>query len=289
MIYHLSKIRVVLVVVLAWGLITPSPAEEPKKASAATLSQLSLEVTALQALRTLNLTDVQLKTLQKWAKRTVPPAELRKDGKGSDKLRQALADLHQALVANSDDERIDDLTDKFEGLRDEEKPQLDDDVEITEEARRRAAEALRLLGAGQVAAYLAGLAGEIDDPRERLIDAIAKVRDLSPEKWKELRGEIGASVGRLSAGLDNDKAERIGDQAVQLLIAVRSLSEAEFKTQKPELEKSAQKIIGDIGPFDVLRHVMEYTLAELLSNPRLLQAIDARLKPVPVKKSGPEK
>jgi hypothetical protein len=265
-----------------------SRAHQPKKDAPVTLSHLSMEVTALQTIRNLDLTAKQLKTLRQWAKYTVPKAELRKESKGSDKFRGALEEVHRALLANSDEKRIDELTDKLEAIREQEKPQLDDEVEITEEARKRAPEAVRLLGASQVAVYLAVLE-EIDDPREHLMEAITKVRDLSAEKWKELRSDIAATIGRLSAGLDSEKADRIGDEAVQLLIVVRSLSEAEFKTQKPELEKKAQKLFGEIGPFDVLRHIMEYTLAELLSNPRLAQAIDAQLKQEPVKKGGEER
>jgi O6-methylguanine-DNA--protein-cysteine methyltransferase len=283
-----SPNQVTLVVIIGLALSNSCLGEEPKNHARLTLSQLSLEVAAHQTLRNLSVTEAQLKTLRQLAMQTVPRAELRREGKGTDKFRQALAELHRALTSGAE-EKIDELADKLEEIRDQEKPELDDEISMTEEARRRAPEAVRLLGAGQVADYLAVLAGEIDDPRDHLIDAISKVRGLSPEKWKELQSEIAGTVGRLSAGLDAKKAERIGNEAVQLLNAVRSLGDAEFKTQKTELEKRAQKIVGDIGPFDVLRNVMEVTLAELLSNPRLPQVIDARLKPEVAKKSDPER
>jgi hypothetical protein len=63
-----------------------------------------------------------------------------------------------------------------------------------------------------------------------------------------------------------------------LLIQVRALTEEEFKAQRPELEKMARAIVGDLSPLDVLRHALVQDLAELLSNPRLAAAIDARLK-----------
>jgi hypothetical protein len=36
--------------------------------------------------------------------------------------------------------------------------------------------------------------------------------------------------------------------------------------------------VGDLGPLQVLQNVMENVLAALLSNPRLVAAIDARLQ-----------
>src|SRR5258707_10925029 len=45
---------------------------------------------------------------------------------------------------------------------------------------------------------------------------------------------------------------------------------------RPELEKKARELVGDVGPIEVLRHVVQQSLAELLSNPRLMVAIDAR-------------
>ena len=58
----------------------------------------------------------------------------------------------------------------------------------------------------------------------------------------------------------------------------RALKDDEFKKERPELEKTARQIVGEVGPLDVLRHAVERSLADLLSNPRLAAAIDARLK-----------
>ena len=65
---------------------------------------------------------------------------------------------------------------------------------------------------------------------------------------------------------------------VQLLIQVRALTEDEFKAQRGEWEKAARQIIGEVSPFEVMRHQLEYALAELLSNPRLEAALELRFK-----------
>ena len=79
-------------------------------------------------------------------------------------------------------------------------------------------------------------------------------------------------------GLDVDKADRVNDRVAALLIRVRSLTNEEFAKQQPDLDQAAAKIVGDVGALEVLRHYVEFDLANLLSNPRLAAALDARLK-----------
>lgn len=277
----LKRISVGLIALLmlgAWDEAGRAWGEEPKSGPPATLNQLSLEVSALQILHHLSATPAQLHQLRKLAKDTKFKEMETKPGKGSDKFRTTLLEMHQALLENKNDEHIDKLMEKLDALREEEKPDLEDDLNLTESARRRAPEALRLFGAPQIAAYLSGLIEEIGDPQSRLIEALDQVRTLSPDQWKEFRANFGDEIGRLVAGLDTEKADKISDEVVQLLIVARSLKDAEFKAQRLDLEKNALKIVGDLGPFQVLQNVMEHVLASLLSNPRLSAAIDARLQ-----------
>jgi hypothetical protein len=253
--------------------------EEPKSGPPVTLNELSMEVSALQILHHLNVTPPQLTALRKLAKQSAAKGQGQdsKPGKGSDKLRAALLEMHKALLDNKELGRIDELTDKLNALRDSENPDLDD-VDVTESARRHAPEALRLLGPQQVAGYLTGLADEVSDPRARLLEALPQVRAMSADQWKEFRSDFGDEIARLVAGVDSEKAEKVSDEVIQLLIVARSLKEDEFKNQLPDLEKTARKIVGDLGPLQVLQNVMENVLAALLSNRRLVAAIDVRLQ-----------
>lgn len=205
-----------------------------------------------------------------------PPG--RRPAKASDRFRKALLELRQELVNAGDDSRIEELVKKIDEIRDKDKPELDDGVEVTEAARERSGELLRMLTAGQVAVYAGGMAGDIPDPAGRLLDALAKARGLKGQEWQALRDEVSEEVGRLVGGLDPDDAQAVSDKVTQFLIMVRGLKEEEFKKQRPELEKAARAIVASAGPLDVLRHVMEHSLAELLSNPRLTAALDARLR-----------
>ena len=101
--------------------------------------------------------------------------------------------------------------------------------------------------------------------------ALDEVRGLSHEKWTEAREEISEGIGRLVGGLNDEQVTRVSAKVVQLLIVARSMKDGEFKAQRPDLEKQAQQILGDIGPTEVLRHVMEQSLAELYPIPAYLQ------------------
>jgi hypothetical protein len=54
--------------------------------------------------------------------------------------------------------------------------------------------------------------------------------------------------------------------------------EADLTKNKAELEKEMKQIVGTVGAFEIMRHLMERHLALLLSNPQLATAIDDRLK-----------
>jgi hypothetical protein len=263
---------------IAFAFTLTGSAQSPREADPPAVVLLNHEVAALQTLYALDASKAQLEALRKIASQTAatPPKGLQV--KVSDNYRKKLRALREALVEAVNEEEIGKLCDQLDELRDAEKPDLGDDVDITEAAVERAPEVLRMLTAGQVAGFLGSLAQDIVDPRERLLKALDEVRGLNHEKWAEAREEISEEIGRLVGGLDDEQITRVSAKVVQLLIVARSMKDGEFKAQRPDLEKQAQQILGDIGPTEVLRHVMEQSLAELLSNPCLPAALDARLK-----------
>lgn len=271
-----TGVRLILgVIVLSFLFLGPCPASASSDQETP-LQELSMEVTALQTIHHLQLSREQMQALRKICTQTADkPA--RAAGKNNDKVRQALVSVRDAFLKPEKDEQILDLLEKLDAVREQEKFELSDDFEITDEARTQAPRVLRMLSARQVAVYAASLADELPDPLENILDALGRVRGLNAEKWKELRDIMRDETGKLLAGLDVDKADEIGNKVVQLLIVARGLSEEDFKKQQPELEQKARDIVGGVGPTEVIKHVMEQQLAELLSNHRLAAALDARL------------
>jgi hypothetical protein len=269
--------RILTALAITLFLVDPARTEEPKQADEIDVNELSLEITALQTLRTLDLNDDQLRQLQIWAPQTAQKSQKREPAKASKEFHDKLLELRAAL-ADGDDAKVDQLNQDLDELRESQKPMLDDGVEWSDEARKRVPQAVKLLKVQQLTTYLATLADGLADPQERLIQALGDVRPLKGDEWKQRRDEIVDEVVRLAAGVDSAKAEKLADQVTALLSRAHSMTEAQFKAKRPRLEKSVRALLGEIGPLDVVRMAVERGLAELLSNARLSAALEARLK-----------
>jgi hypothetical protein len=259
------------------GVLTACAPRAEGKGVEGDVNVLSMEVVALQALHQLQATPAQLEELKRLAATTAEKVGPRRQVEVSDKFHKALAQLRDALVAGKE-ERIDELNRAIDELREKEKPDLDDSSEVSDDARREAPALLRRFSARQVAGFLADYAADFPDPVEMLTGAFDEVRKLSRREWGGLRDDVAEQVGWLVSGLDGDAEERARDKAAALITRARQLKDAEFKKQRPELEKAARELAAKVGPTDVHRHFMEHALAELLSNPRLGAAVEARLK-----------
>jgi hypothetical protein len=242
-------------------------------------SDLSLEITSLHTMHQLKITLPQLEALVKIARTTAMEAPAHKEVKISAMMRKTLVELRDALLDN-DDDRIEELNAALEELREKEKPELDDGLEITDAARKHVPEFLGLLSARQVAAFVSDYAEEFPDPREKLIEAIEAARSRTGKEWQDFRDEAAEQVGWLIAGLDAAAETKVREQVIDLLNRVHRLKPEEYKAQRKNLETAAKQIVGRTGPVLSIRHFIERTLAELLSNPRLPAVAEARLKRV---------
>jgi hypothetical protein len=249
----------------------------PAKHGGLPLLALSQEVSALQTIYALRLTKPQLEELARLGEQTAAKPQQESVATASADFLKTMADLRTALVSGKDDDQIAKLYDRLDTLRESENPDLDDDSEITDAAVENAPQVLDMLSASQVAGYLGTVADDIMDPRTMLIESMEKARSAPLADWTALRDQLAGEISRLVAGLDEDQARRVNDQVVQLLIVARGLKPDEYKSQGKELEQKARRIIGSVGPTEVLRHYMEHALAEFLANPQLSAAVRAKL------------
>lgn len=258
-------------------LLARARADQPATDGKVAANDLSMEVAALRALHQFHLTADQLKSLRTIAAKCADKSKEREEGKASPKFTKALQALRAALV-EADDEAIAKADEELEEVREAEEPELDDEVEITGEARLRTPDVMRLLKAPQLARWLAHNAEAVADPRDLLQAAVTKVRTLKGEEFIAMREEVADEVGRLLAGVQAKKAERIHDKVFGLLTRAHDLTDDEATKKEPELTKEIDEIVGRTSATDVIRHAVELAVAELLSNPRLPAALDARLK-----------
>jgi hypothetical protein len=261
-----------LIVMVPGGLIA-----EPKEDGKQPPHEVSMEIQALRAFDDLQLTPEQIALAVKLSKETAEPERKRGEPKASEEYRELQRQLRDAL-AEQDDDKADEIDESLDQLADKEKPEIDDGFAVTKAARKRAAEVLKTFKPAQLAGYYGSLADDALDPLAYLIDSLKQVRGLEKDEWREKRDEIGDELAWLVAGANVERWEKVSDRVVALLSKGRSLSDADFKMQKADLEKAAKEIVGDVEADTVLRHYAERAVAELLSNPRLAAAAKARGK-----------
>src|SRR5262245_45620973 len=109
--------------------------DEPRKLPEPELHGVTREIFALRTLFYLRFTRDQLEALAKIAKGTAAPPREHNRARASEDYRRLLGELRTALVSAGDAERIDDLEEKVGDLQESERPQVDDGIVITEEAR----------------------------------------------------------------------------------------------------------------------------------------------------------
>ena len=269
---------------------------------------LSMEVNALRTLYLLRGTAPDLavgsqhpETRLTAIKSSKKLAECAQKGRKREKAdvskdyHQTLIQLRAALIAQ-DDANIEKFDKQLQDLQKAEEPDLDDGIEITAEARKEASSFVKVYcAADQVVAYIASYGKDLPNPRHLLFTAL-RVTDknkgatfgtkATPEEWKALRKFTIREVSWQVAGLNVAKGDDIAARLGELLDKAYAMSEEELKENSLMLRTEARKITDLVGPTDLLRFIIERDAAELLSNPQLMPAIQARLRYLDAKKKS---
>src|SRR5436309_15930527 len=110
---------------LAASCLSLGDGDQPTIETKESVNDLLLEVDALQMFRLLNLTREQLTHLRTLAKQTAQQLPAKPvEGKAGPEVRKTLQAFRDALVADKDDDRIDELSEKLAALRQGEKEPL---------------------------------------------------------------------------------------------------------------------------------------------------------------------
>jgi hypothetical protein len=275
-----ARLMTIVALLLAGSGAPNAHAEDASKVAPASqrdVSDLSLEVTALQTLHQFQFTLGQMQRIRQCAKETMDKEQSRNKGQASQEFRDKLLELRKALVRGDDDELIEHLSDELDELRLDENPTIDDEINVTKDARRHAPELLRLLKANQYAAFT-GLLIDLADPLDLLQESLPRIRELNAADWRDKRKLIAKEIGRLVGGVDETKETQLRKAVAGLLTRARRMSDQDFEEQRDQLEEDARQLVGPISPADIIRNEVEYSIAELLSNARLAEALAARLQ-----------
>ncbi|OAI46807.1 hypothetical protein AYO44_10755 [Planctomycetaceae bacterium SCGC AG-212-F19] len=244
------------------------------------VNALSMEVAVLRTLFLLKAAPHHLERIRTQYKDGVMKPRKRETADVTPEYKKALLDLRAALIAG-DEDRVNELSDQLEELAKDDDPDVDDAVEISDEARKLAPKLLGYFDANLVVGYLASYGKDFPVPFRMMNKAMrldGKGKKPSAEQWKEMRTAVANDVAWSVAGLDLKEQAKVRDEALKLLDRACALSNEELLKQQAELKSAISKITGKAGPLDVIKHVLEQDLAEMISNPRLLPAVEARLQ-----------
>ena len=240
----------------------------------ADLNAASMRVSALDAFYQLDLSAEQLKA---FAANASPMTGERAAATGDKELAGLLEKLQGAILSHGEDSVIAGLRNQVIDHVNANSVELDDVIRPSAGARAAAKNVCNQLKATQVAAFLAMHADEVGDPMElfgRALDTIQSGK--GDAEFSEGAGDIekqaAAQIGRLVAGMDDVREASVEKQVAELLKSAEVGSDADLEKKRGALEESARKIVGEVGPFEVVRHWMEERVAELLANPEMGRA-----------------
>ncbi len=267
-----------LLVFCTWANAAPKKSASRAHRPAADISanRLSQRISALETLYELQTTREQLTALQKMAVDTAQPAGDDKAVQIKQDLKHVMLDLHDALVAASNRDKIESLEEKYYGRLESEKVEFDDDVDTTEAAAEKAEEFSRSLTAGQVASLVSANQDDIQDPRDVLVQAVIEGRMKTGTDWNELRDSAADDAATLTAGIK--ATDTLTEKYKRWLDEAHELGDAAFKQRFSNPLQAAEKVTGQVAWPDVMRNWVQSSIADLLSNPELLDAVNERLK-----------
>jgi len=255
------------------------------------VNDLSMEVAALRTTYLLKASPDQdlpdrnqfngIAMLCRYPKPTAEPPRDRAEAKVSKNYRKVLTDLRAAFIVNHE-ARIRELSDQLEEIAKQEQPELDDAIEITEAARNNTHRLLLYFDANRTVPYLAAYGKEFPDPFMLLLTSIGSAPNStkpSAEEWPDLREFLIKEVSWQVGGLNQKKRQQVGARVADFLDMAHKLSDAKLKKgglPGAKLKIALGEIVNVADCTDIMRNVLQQDLAELLSNPRLLAARQAR-------------
>lgn len=261
------------------GISNDKKAEDPvlKGPAAEEIVRLKREVDALETLYHLEATKTQMAGLLALAEKTAAKTAPATEAKASTAYTQTLKDLRTALIQD-DEEKITALFEKLAELDDLEPAEIPEEFEISDAAMKVSPAAVKLLTPAQVVSYLAALETEVPDPIERIVNTVREGEELTGDEWKTLRDDTAKEVAWLINGFNSDAAKATTRSVSELLERGHHFKGEALKKELDAFEQNARRLAGGVSPIVVLQHYMERELAELLSNPRAVAALKARLE-----------
>jgi hypothetical protein len=142
-------------------------------------------------------------------------------------------------------------------------------------AQRSAVKLLSQFSGRQIADYVARHNEEVSDPAEVLIAALTQCRGMKAGDFQLFKLDVATQVSELVAGVGSRTKGTIEIRAMNLLQMAHALDDDDFAGQRSNLEDEAREV-AKVDSSTALQHWMEWEIAQLLANPKLLLTMSDR-------------
>jgi hypothetical protein len=190
----------------------------------------------------------------------------------------AINRLYTDSAAGNDEQAASDL-DQVYRLEDKYEVNFDPTVVVSDDARVQAKVIYDALTPRQIAQYLAVRGQVVPDPSQILISALDQCRHLSDADFDEYTRCVGERLSALVNGLDAPPANGVTRQVKALLREARPLSDADYASQKDDLQSRAEGAVA-CDPIEVIQHAIEWDLANFMANPQAKAMTDMRSRQI---------
>jgi hypothetical protein len=214
--------------------------------------------------------------------------------------KKVLNELRIAYIAGQDD-RIVDLTDQLDELNGDDSIELDDAVTITENAKKICHKTATHPTPENIVSYLNSYGKSLPSPHN-MIGKVFIERNAGQKISEDSKKYLLKELSYLLCGYphfstdkkkeeellnkDKQRKEEINKRMSLIIDKASDMTPEQCKKEwalngslRNEYDKMKREILGAENPdyFDVLRHLIQQDMAELLSNQRLVEAMDARV------------
>jgi hypothetical protein len=242
------------------------------------VNELHLELDVLSALYDLSATPEQVKAIAGMAEKTASKKKVGDTTHPGPQYKSALVELRDAYV-KKDDNAIATAQDTLDNMEEKMDNVPDPKVEITEEARRKVDEMIKLFSPGQIAEYISARSDDAPDPAGMLVAAIDDVQGEDARKFAKTRermaNEAAAALGGIDLGGDH---KTVHDDVTAFLNKVHGMSDDDLKSKHGDLEREAKELGTIKDPLESISNWIQRDMVRLLSNPELPEAIAAMQK-----------
>jgi hypothetical protein len=258
------------VVACAWGSARGDSADDSRA------SDVAMEVEVLRALSDLEATGDQVQQIGDAGTEAVGKARaedtdaIDKTADGDRFVQTVLLGLRGALISG-DSEKIDSWEKQMGDVEQETAISLAPRIKPSQKSLGEAEKIVRGFSGQQIAGFIAQRSEEVPDPVDLMEAAMTQCRGMKDDDFKQFSADVAEQIGVLVGG-PGPRANRVAADVMPMLRFAHAMPDDTFESRRADLDDEVKKLLKANSTM-VLRHWVDWEIAEILSNPQLGAAV----------------